>query len=208
MLSEDNHILKERLSEYPWIPVKKHYSQYPQYLYWKGSEIEYAKPNEVLHCSDETVNLVGSQCYLVDSPIIGISGNISKYFDWNRKPSVDDMLSHLKHMADRYDEENHPLYEISFGHLCSAFEINIEKMGSSQIEDRRCRKWHGMGFTSLEHVVKHPPMKNMEPYIYQLPQYLHSHQLTCGELMPYPWHCPSSVVRHVSSVSTITTRNN
>ena len=26
--------------------------------------------------------------------------------------------------------------------------------------------------------------------------------------MPYPWLCPSSVVRRVSSVSTITTRNN
>ena len=26
--------------------------------------------------------------------------------------------------------------------------------------------------------------------------------------MPYPWRCPSSVVRHGSSVSTITTRNN
>ena len=30
----------------------------------------------------------------------------------------------------------------------------------------------------------------------------------CGELAPYPWHCPSSIVRRVSSVSTITTRNN
>ena len=176
LLSEDNPILKEQLSEYPWIPVKKHHSQYPQNLHWKGSEIEYAKPNEVLCCSDETVNLVGSQCYLVDSSITGISGNISKYFDWNRKPSVDDMLSHLKHMTDRYAEENNPLYEISFGHLCSAFEINFEKMNSSQIEDLRCRIWHGMGFTSLEHVVKHPPMKNMEPYIYQLPQYLHSRE--------------------------------
>ena len=26
--------------------------------------------------------------------------------------------------------------------------------------------------------------------------------------MPYPWHCALSIVRHVSSVSTITTRNN
>ena len=26
--------------------------------------------------------------------------------------------------------------------------------------------------------------------------------------MPYPWRCPSSVVRRVSSVSTITTKNN
>ena len=38
---------------------------------------------------------------------------------------------------------------------------------------------------------------------------------TCGQLMPYPWRCPSSVlhrespvVGRVSSVSTITTRNN
>ena len=31
---------------------------------------------------------------------------------------------------------------------------------------------------------------------------------TCGELMPYPWRRLSSVVRRVSSVSTITARNN
>ena len=32
--------------------------------------------------------------------------------------------------------------------------------------------------------------------------------ITCEELMPYPWHCPSSVVCRVSSVSTRTIRNN
>ena len=62
-------------------------------------------------------------------------------------------------------------------------------------------------------ILEHGKRTSSEVRIYVLPivlyiylQFLLAH--LCGELMPYPWRCPSSVVRRGSSVSTITTRNN
>ena len=177
LVNQRHDLLKEKifgetLDEVKWIPVRRSHPQYPRTLNWKGSIAEYAKPKEVLWGSEENLYVAGSVAFFVDSEIATFSQNLRKWYNWDRKVAVDDILNHLKHMVDNYNQTDKALYEISYGYLCAAVEPKIAKMPSHQINIIKDRIWHGNGFTSVDHVVNTPALPDLQPYIYELPEYL------------------------------------
>ena len=177
LVNQRHDLLKEKffgetLDEVKWIPVRKSHPQYPRTLNWKGSTAEYAKPTEVLWGSEENLYVAGSVAFFVDSEIATFSQNLRKWYNWDRKVAVDDILNHLKHMVDNYNKTDKALYEISYGYLCAAVKPKIAKMPSHQINIIKDRIWYGNGFTSVDHVVNTPALPDLQPYIYELPEYL------------------------------------
>ena len=134
----------------------------------------FCKPTELVsrHFSD----VIGTVKPVVD---VEASTQIAKYFGWNNKPDVLEVVKHLERVICYYSKDEKPYYMVivdqiySFLSHADAAAVN-RAFDSVEISDW---VWNGDGFSAPNHLLCSKPSIDLTPYILTLPSEMvkHSH---------------------------------
>ena len=167
------------LRDIQWLSrLQQRTPNFPLALPWgKIEEKEFRhffKPTELI--SHQYVNLIGTVKPVVE---VESSSQIAKYFGWQTKPNVLDVVKHLERVICCYSKEDKPYYMVlvdeiySFLGLEDAAAVN-KAFGYVKISHW---VWNGDGFSSPNHLLSSKPPIDLSPYILALPSEMvkHSH---------------------------------
>ena len=154
------------LPDIAWVPVLKQKPDgFPESLHFFGErekERYFYKPTEVK--SKESASLIGSV-----RPIINVSSTeLAQYFGWDKKPSVLDVVEHLRTVIVDYKTDEKPHYVLMVKRIY-AFLSFADHMNALERIDIPSWIWNGDGFSSPEVVLSEKPSIDLSPYICTLP---------------------------------------
>ena len=167
------------LRDIQWVSrLQQRTPSFPLALPW--GEIEekeirhFFKPTELI--SHQYVNLIGTVKPVVE---VESSSQIAKYFGWQTKPNVLDVVKHLERVICCYSKEDKPYYMVLVDAIYSflgredAAAVN-KAFGYVKISQW---VWNGDGFSSPDHLLSSKPPIDLSPYILALPSEMvkHSH---------------------------------
>ena len=160
--------LYKHLLDIHWIPVQRTSPGiYPESLPWKGKHWSYAKPQEVFLYSERNIYTRGGVDLIIDKTA-NLSTSLCDMYSWNSIPDAGSMIRQLQLMKQHYMAKDKAAYTLEVEHIYASLETyQLVQRDQQLISDLL---WMGNGFVNADLVVEKPPVKNMEPYIYQVPE--------------------------------------
>lgn len=165
--------LGELLQESSWVRrVEQKPDKFPKGLPFCGEAKEngpmFFKPSGVY--SHENVNLIGSVKPIVKTKT---SSKLAKYFGWDKKPQILDVVKHLNFLVNCYTQDEKPLYMLQVQDVYNYFLSHAEEADlKCALEEIRNSRWiwNGDGFSFPSVMLSKKPSLDLSPYIYSLPQ--------------------------------------
>ena len=165
--------LGELLQESFWVRrIEQKPDKFPKGLPFGGEDKEkvsiFFKPSGIY--SYENVNLIGSVKPIVKTKA---SSELAKYFGWDKKPQILDIIRHLNCLVNCYTQDEKPLYMLQVQDVYNYFLSHAEEAGCrcalEGIHNLRWI-WNGDGFSFPSVMLSKKPSIDLSPYIYSLPQ--------------------------------------
>ncbi|KAK3727489.1 hypothetical protein QZH41_006426 [Actinostola sp. cb2023] len=155
-----------QLNSIPWVHVfDKRSETYPTALPRKY-ESSFACPKDAT--SAKFLYLVGSSKTLVD---VQDNSQVSHCFGWDRVPSIDEVISHLRNVILSYEEKEKNTFisviKAIYKYLASQDINNV--IGELDVQQIHKWVWNGDGFSSPSEVILYVPCFNLQPYLCSLP---------------------------------------
>ena len=167
------------LRDISWVSrLQQRNPNFPLALPWWNQDKEevryFFKPAELT--SHEFANLIGTVKPVVE---VKSSSQIARYFSWQSKPEILDVVKHLKNLIGCYSKEEKPYYMVVVNEIYSFLShlddaAVIRALGCLEISEW---VWNGDGFSSPKHLLSSKPLIDLAPYILSLPSEMmrHSH---------------------------------
>ena len=190
----DGEMLSACLLKVAWVPTQKERPPlFPSSLPWFQAGKSCSRPSEVK--SLDWFPLVGSVVPLLK---VSVSWEVAAAFQWNRPPTVEQIVDQLEKVVMYYLSEEKTKYmaiitsiydELMKGDICGLQEVLLGKSLDTWI-------WHGDGFISSEKITVQPAFMDLRPYLYALPPEITQYKemfLQCGVHK----HCDAKVYANV-----------
>ena len=160
--------LYKQLLDIHWIPVQRTSPAiYPESLPWKGKHQSYAKPQDVFLYTERNIYTRGGVDLIIDKTA-NLSTSLCDMYSWNSSPDAGSMIRQLQLMKQHYIAKDKAAYTLEVEHIYTSLETcQLVQKDQQLISDLL---WMGNGFVNADLVVEKPLVKNMEPYIYQVPE--------------------------------------
>lgn len=184
-----------------WVSRLQHRTRhFPPTLPWlEVAEDEtglFFKPTDLR--SHHFANLIGTV-----KPVVEVESlsQVAKYFGWQTKPYVFDVVKHLERVICCYSKEEKPYYMVVVDEIYSFLsheDATAVKKAFDQVKIRDW-VWNGDGFSSPKHLLSCKPAIDLTPYILCLPSEMikHSHLFRRFDMKE---QCDPSVLLQVLSI--------
>jgi len=141
-------------------------SNFPSSLPMWETERHFFKPTELK--IQEQVYLIGTVKPVVD---VERSNEISKYFGWESKPDVFDVVKHLQNVVKCYTEDEKPYYMVVVHEIYTYLSRAKYDAVKRAFDWAAVSKWvwNGDGFSSPSELLSTKPPFALTPYILPLP---------------------------------------
>ena len=160
--------LYKHLLDIHWIPVQRTPPGiYPQSLPWKGEHQSYATPQKVFLYTEGNIYTRGGVDLIIERTA-NLPTRLCDMYNWNSSPDADSMIKQLQLMKQHYITKYKAAYTLEVEHIYASLETcQLLQKHQQLLSDLL---WMGDGFVNVDLVIEKPPVRNMEPYIYQVPE--------------------------------------